>query len=834
MLIIKSSSLIGQADTSDPSESLVTDSLQGEADSGNALEAKVDYMAEDSMVYDRRKGVVRLYGKARVEYKDIRLEAARIRFSFEDHTVVAEGKEDSSGERVGKPVMQEGNKEFDASRIRYNFKSKKGVIEEVHTQEGKGDLYSERTKKHPNGEIHVQNGKYTTCALKDYYIRFNKAVVIPDDKIVSGPANVVIGGIPTPIFLPFGYYPETEGGSSGIVLPRPGESRELGFFMEDFGYYWRLEPHLDTRITADIYSKGSWGVQTLTRYNKRYRYNGNLNINYNRIKRGEPELPNFQESREFFVRWRHDQDPKARPNSDFSANVNIGTKDHFRNSLNSTSRDYLSNSFQSNIDYSKNWPQSAFSFNASLRHSQNTRSGDMQLSLPDLGFNVNRFYPLEGLGKDGTESRNWYEKIGISYVGNFRNRIETATERLRLDRLEPVLDKDLRYGMKHRLNATTSLKPGPISVTPNIGFSDRWYYETIEKSYDPKLGKTDTSTVRGFRNAPGMNASVDLTTKLYGMYQFLGERKTTIRHVLTPNLGFSYRPSLYTPPETDLDGDNRTETYDPFRNSLFGGPNTRTNGQLDLALINNVEGKYKALEDSSTESKKFKILDNLSIRSSYDLMADSLQWNRVRISGRTTLLENFRIRFQSSFDPYAVSPAGRRIEQTQLEKEGEILRWESTNLTVGGDLKGGQEKGSNGSGTSQETMEYIRQNPQAYVDFSIPWNLGFNYNLRARRSYREGEAPVQLDETIDLNGNFKVTENWKVEFRSGYDPDRKEMTYTEINIYRDLDCWEMSFNWVPFGQRRRYSFQIRLSSPLLNDLKLQKREQWYNRDVRLE
>lgn len=831
LLIIRSFSSFTQTDTTEVVDSNSTDSVQT-GDSG--LEAQVDYSASDSMIYDRAKKEVRLYGDAVVTYKNIRLEAARIDLSFEERTVVAFGVKDSTGKKVGEPVMEESGKSFDAGRIRYNFETKKGVIQEVHTQEGKGDLYSERTKKHANGEIHVQNGKYTTCNLKDYYLRFNKAVVIPDDKIVSGPANLVIGGIPTPLFFPFGYYPQTEGGSSGVVLPRPGESQELGFFMEDIGYYWRFDPYMDTRLTADIYSKGSWGIQNRTRYNKRYRYQGNLKVTYSRIRRGEPELPNYQENREFFIRWRHQQDPKARPNSNFSANVNIGTKDNFRNSLNTSSRDYFSNSFQSNIDYSKNWANSPFSLNSSLRHSQNTRSGEIQFSLPDLSLNMNRVYPFEGIGKEGSAEKKWYEKIGVDYTGNFRNRIETPIRSLRLDRLEPILEQDMRYGMQHRLNATTSLKPGFFTITPQLSVQDKWYMKTIRQRIDPQTDELDTTEVTGFRNAPSAAGSIDLTTKLYGMYQSLGERQTTIRHVLTPNIGFSYRPKTYRFPEADLDGDGRTETYDPFRNTIYGGPNTRTNGDLNFALINNLEGKYKALEDSSTETKKFKILDNLTIRSSYDLLADSLNWNRVRVSGRTTILENFNIRFQSSFDPYAASPTGQRIDRYQLQEEGELLRWESSSLTIGGNLKS-KEGGAGGSSSGNDpTMDYIRRNPEAYVDFKVPWNLGFNYNLRANRNYREGEGDLKLNETIDLNGNFRLTENWKVEFRSGYDPDVGEITYTEINIFRDLDCWEMSFNWVPFGQRKRYSFQISLSSPMLKDLKLQKREQWYNRDLQLE
>ncbi len=834
MLISLSSTLFAQTDSSTVEDHNTTDTVQKSKSNNEGLEAQVDYSAEDSMIYDRQERAIRLYGKASVQYKNISLKAARIRFSFEDRTVLAYGVEDSSGNVKGRPVMKEGKKTFDAARIRYNFKTKKGVIQEVHTQEGNGDLYSERTKKHPNGEIHVKNGKYTTCSLQEYYIRFNKAVVIPGDKIVSGPANLVLGGIPTPLLLPFGYYPETEGGTSGIVLPKIGRSRELGFSLEEGGYYWRFEPYLDTRITGDIFSKGSWRVENLTRYKKRYRFNGRFNIDYKRIKRGDPLLPNYRETREFFVKWRHRQDPKARPNSNFNANVNIGTQDNFRNSFRSSRENYTKNVFQSNIDYSKNWANSPLSLNSSLRHSQNSRTGNMQLTLPDISLNMNRVYPFQGIGNEGTAERAWYEKISVNYTGNLRNRINTSSQELRLDNLDPILKDRMRYGMQHNINARTSLKPGVVSVTPRIGITDRWYLRTEKLRYNDELKRTDTVRSGGFQNAPDGQAGVDLTTKLYGMYQFLGERQTTIRHVLTPNIGFNYRPSTYQKPRTDWDGDGSQESYNPYRRTVFGGPNTRSSGNIRFSLINNFEGKYRAIEDSSTKTKKFKLLDNLSFSGSYDMMADSLNWSPIRISGRTTILENFNIRFQTTMDPYAADATGRRIDALHYDREGELLRWKRSSLNIGGDLKSKESSRAEPKGISEETMAYIRQHPNAYVDFSIPWNLGFNYNLRAQRNYREGEPSVDIDETIDLNGNFRVTKKWKVEFRSGYDPDEGELTYTEINIYRDLDCWEMSFNWVPFGRRRRYSFQISLASPMLKDLKLQKKERWYDRDVRFE
>ncbi len=803
------------------------------------LEAEVVYDAEDSIRFDLTEQKVYLFGKANINYKKIELTAARIEFSMKNNTVYAYGVEDSSGEKIGKPVFKEGEKSFDSERLRYNFRSKKGLIYEVHTQEGDGDLYSEKVKKHPNDEIHVKKGKYTTCEVEDYHIRFNKAVVIPKDKIVSGPANLVIAGIPTPVVLPFGYYPNQDGEAAGVILPSYGESPGLGFYLLDGGYYWPVNQYMDTRFLVDIYSKGSWGLGNITRYDKRYKYQGNLNISYSNIKSSDPEFPDYSKTEEFFVKWDHQQDPKARPNSRFSANVNAGTSNNFRNNFNSNTDDYLSNSFQSNISWSRRWRNRPYNLNASLRHSQNSQNESFNITLPDIGFNVNRFYPFKGLRKKKAGGQKWYEKIGVTYSTNLKNNLQATSEQMDLDSLDKLVN-NMRNGLRHNLSVNTSLKKWHLNLQPYFNLTDRWYLESYEKRWDEDRQKTMTDTIRGFNSAMDYNMGANLTTKLYGMYQFRENKVISnlkaVRHVITPSVGFGYRPAVGKRFESDIDNDSILEEYSPYDGTIFGAPSSVESGNVNFNLINNLEAKVRDPSDTSaSSSRKIKLLENFTMASSYDIFKDSLNWSPIRINARTSFLENkLNVRFTSTYDLYDRSSGGQRIDEFRWSRDRRLGHLTDAQLSLGGSFSSEKGVSIENKDIEEEELKKIRQNPQAFVNFNVPWTLNVNYNLRLNKQFREGKDTTRITQSVDLRGDFKVTDNWKVGVQTGYDFVAKELSYTTIDIYRDLGCWEMSFNWIPFGKRRSYRFQINIKSPLLKDLKLKRRREWYDRNLAFE
>lgn len=799
----------------------------------------MNYGAEDSIRFNLTEQKVYLYGNAKVSYKAIELKADRIVFSFQKNTVFAEGTPDSTGEITGQPDFSDGDKDFDAKRIRYDFKTKKGLIEEVHTQEGDGDLYSERTKRHSDDEIHVKNGKYTTCKLEDYYIRFGKAVAIPGDKIVSGPANLVIGGIPTPLVLPFGYYPNKKGGSSGLLIPSYGESPALGFYLTDGGYYWAINDRMHTQITGDIYSRGSWGIKNQTQYKERYRYSGNVNLEYSSIRRGVgPEFPDYRKTNEFFIRWNHRQAPEARPNSRFSANVNAGTSSNFRNNFNSNTEDYLTNTFQSNISYRKNWPNKPYHINANLRHDQNTRTERFNITIPQVSFNMNRVYPLKGLrGPDAVGGKRWYEKIGFTYSANLENRLSVKNNELRRDNLDG-LRRQMRNGLRHQASLNTSLDLGVVSMSPSARMTEKWYFRTVEDRWDPELDRTVTDTITGFRTARNFRFNNSFTTKLYGMFSFTEGPVKAIRHVITPEVTFSYRPDLSQRISRDIDNDGIEEAFSPFRNTLFGGSNARRSGRINFGVQNNLEMKVRQRSDTGTSTKKVSLIDNFSVNSSYDMFKDSIQWSSIRLSGRTRLFNKVGVNFSGRFDPYARDSLGRRIGTSRWKRDGTPGKLSSARISVNTSFQGKDrdEKDASESkaGTPAERA-HVMKHPEEYVDFSVPWDIRLNYNLRVdRRFIGRRSDTTRITQSLSFDGNLRLTENWKVGFNSGYDLKADAFTYTTIDIYRDLGCWEMSFNWIPFGNRRSYSFRLNIKAPILKDLKLQRKREWFDRDVPVE
>lgn len=802
------------------------------------LEAKVVYNATDSIRFDILEQKVYLFGQASVSYQEITLNASHIEYGFGDNVVYAYGRTDSLGNYVDRPLFNEGQSSFEADTMTYNFETKRGVIKEVKTQEGDGFLHSQITKKHANDHIHVSDGKYTTCSLDEphYYFKLSKAVVVPNDKIVSGPTYLVVQDIPTPLAVPFGYFPNKSGESAGLIIPTYGEDANLGFFLSRGGYYWPLGDKFDTQLTGDIYSKGSWRVQNTTRYRNRYRFNGDLNLSYSIIKQGVPETESFSRNTEFFVRWSHQQDPKARPNSKFSANVNAGSSNNFREGVNANVNDFLTNTFQSNVTYNKTFAGTPFNFNASLRHNQNTNTGVVNLTLPEMALNMTRIYPgqkiRQWLGAGAVGSKKWYENIGLNYNTNFRNEINTGDSLISLNNLPNLLRDDFRYGMRHNVTANTSIKlfkrKAPFTLNPSINYVERWYLQTIEKRYDNELDSAITDTISGFARAFDYNMSAALTTNIYGFYHILGGHK--IRHSLTPSVSFVYRPSFNSEVNGFFGDEGTLTSYSPFDIGIYGKPNSFESGVIGINLINALEGKFKAKNDS-VDFNKVKIIENFNIATSYDIFADENNWGTVRLSGRTRLFKKLSLNYNGTFDPYDYDDStGVALDNSAWTTDGGFGRFTSSTLAATMNFqskKGNKGEKQSDKGTARE-LNYINANPQDFVDFNIPWSLYLSYNLNVRRFYSSGTDTTTVTQALNFNGDFNLTEKWKVGFSSGYDFTNKDFTNSSINIYRDLHCWEMAFDWIPFGALQRYEIRLNIKSAMLQDLKLSRRRSWYN------
>lgn len=804
-------------------DSLAVDSVDVEEDS--FLDAPIFYDARDSAVYDAINEKVLLYGAAVVKYEDIELEADYIEYSFAENMVYASGVEDSTGTIVGKPKFRDGDQEFEPLSLSYNFKTKKGYIEEVVTQDGEFYLHAQQTKRQQNEWVHLRNGKFTTCDKPNphYHFHLTKAIVIPDDKVVSGPVIMKIRKVPTPLALPFGFFPNKRTSSHGILIPAYGNGGDLGYFFRDAGYYIPIGNWADTKILGDIYTRGSWTARNITSYRRRYKYNGGFNVSYSVLKRGLTELPSYTESREFFVRWQHTQDQKARPGVSFSAAVNAGSRNNFTNNINSSQQDYLTNTFQSNIRWSKSWSGKPYNLSVNMRHTQNSQTRNVDFTLPAVAFTVSRFYPLANLGQSAGKKK-WYEMVGVNYSANFDNRLTAKDNEVNFQNFD-YLSSKFRNGIRHTANINTSIKAGYVAINPSINITDRWYFDYLQLGLDEDLQQV-RDTISGFRNAPDISMSVNANTKIYGT--FITSRTGAIRavrHVLTPSVGFSFRPDMGTD-EFGYYGDGGTLiNYNPYSIGIYGVPNSTQSGAVTFGILNNIEAKVRD-KDSDSGSRKLVLIDNFRINSAYDLFRDSLNFSNFQMSAFTNLWENLSLNYNASYNPYDRDSLGRSIDQFLYDTQGKLARLTNASLAVNMNLRSSRRTGNrNTNNVTDEELEVVENNPGEFVDFTMPWNLNIAYSLRLNKIFdRETQRDTnRVTQSVLFNGDITLFKNWKVGVNSGYDFVAKELTPTTINLYWDLHCWEFTASYIPFGIRQSYSLQLNIKSSTLKDLKLQRR-----------
>lgn len=817
-----------------------TDSIVADSTiSPDALDAEVTYKATDSIVVDIKSNLIYLYGLAEVYYEDIELKAAIIELNADSNTVYAYGRTDSLGNYVDKPVFKEGETSFESATMRYNFKTKKGKITDVITQEGEGYIHGESVKKLPDDVVFIKHGKYTTCSLDTphFYISASKLKVIPDDKIVTGPACLYIEDVPTPLALPFGIFPNKKGKASGIVIPQYGESPALGFYLTEGGFYWTISDKMDLKVTGDIYSKGSWGGNINTNYAKRYKRTGNLNLDFSQIKNSYKEFPDYSVQKNFFVRWNHQQDAKARPNSRFSANVNAGTSTNFSNNFSTTSNDYLTNTFTSNISYSKTIPNSPFNFTINARHSQNTLNKSVSVTLPEAGFNMQRLYLYNKskISGKGNVFQNTLSKIGFSYSSNFKNEINTYDSLISINRLENLAG-DFKNGVRHSIPVSANFKAfNHLTITPSANYNEVWYFESLKSSYDTALDIVNTDTLGGFARNGSYNASINLSTKIYGTALFKKGKIAGIRHVFTPNVGLSYVPENKGGIQTYYDPiQNKDIEYNVLQNGLYGTLNQTEQGNITYGFINNLEMKIKTPNDTVNATKKIKLLENLALSGTYNMLADSLNFSNLSLSARTTLLNNLAFNFTSSIDPYRYELDSNfnavKVDKLYWTDELKLGNITTANLGLSFSLQSKQKTKDKNVDTDNEDeqnqLKDLKQNPQGYVDFDLPWSVGVNYNIGYNKPNPFTEST--LNQTVNLSGDVSLTQKWKVGFTTGYDVVQKELTYTTIDIYRDLHCWEMHLQWIPFGQRKSYSFTVNVKASVLQDLKVSRKREYFD------
>lgn len=833
------------------------DTLGRPAASGD-FTAIVKYSATDSIKYDFKTQSITLYNKAEIDYTNINLKSNKIALDWNTNELTATGLEDSLGKLTETPVFKQGDDEYKAKKIRYNFVSERAVVSEIVKKEGEGFLLLEKGKRDAEGNLNGVEGSYTTCqntSHPHFRIRSKKLKVIENKQIVSGPFQLEIMDIPTPVGFPFGILPVPKTRTSGIIVPSYGETQERGFFLRDGGYYWAISDHIDLTFLGEAYSKGVYGASVRSRYKKRYYYDGNFDFRMNTIRAEERGIDEST-SNDFRLTWSHT--PKSRGSSSFSANVNIMTSQfNERNSFNPN--DYTQASVNSGVNYSKTFTGTPFVFSGSLRHNQNLQSKITNVS-SQANLSMNRIFPLRKLVKN---SQSPLAQLGLSYrldgqaevsnllqssiKGNFKvpsdQRSTNDTLAFDFANVPEILD-NLKWGFKHAIPLSTSVtflryfKMNPSANFNQVFYGSKNSYEWIQKD------TVRTTTEQGFSHFYSYNASIDFTTTFYSTFLFKSQKFKALRHTMIPTISLSYQPDFSDPrfgfyQEVQISEDGTTQRI-PRMNGIYGSPSAGESGTVSFSLRNTLEAK---VENKEGKDEKLKILDSFDFSTAYNLAADSFNLSNIGANMRTSLFKNkIGVNIRASIDPYQYDVLVRDSLTGEVSQQRRINRfaWQeglsigtlntlgislNTSLSADGFKSDNEDEASN-EAISQADLDFINQNRNLYVDFDVPWSISLSYNWNYRQT---GLIKGDASQNLSFNGDVNVTPRWKVSYNASYDLELNEISDATFNIHRDLHCWELRVSWTPVGFRRGYTLDLRVKSTLLQDLKLNRRNNWRDR-----
>ena len=854
----------------------------------NGIDAPVKYSAEDSLVYDAESGTAYLYGNSKVDYENMKLTSDKVHMNLDKSTVRATGTVDSTAEGgiKGKPVFTMGKDEYKSDTMAFNFKSKKGLIKGVYTEQQDGFLSGEVGKRDSTGSIYLQHGRYTTCDKPhpDFYIALSRAKVRPGKDVVFGPAYLVVADVPLPLAIPYGFFPFSKKYSSGFIMPSYGDESDRGFYLRDGGYYFAISDKWDLKLLGEIYTKGSWGVSAASNYRKRYRYSGSFLFSYQDSKTGDKGLPDFAEQESFKIQWNHRQDPKANPYSSLAASVNFATSSYERNNLNSmyNPQTLTQTTRTSSVSWSTGFSSIGLSLSATTNLAQDMRTSSIQITLPDLNISLSRFYPFKRKHLVGKE--RWYEKISMSYTGQLANSISTTEDKI----LHSNLIKDWKNAFQHTIPVQANFTLfNYINVTPSFNFTDRMYSKKVTRGWDNTLQKEVVrDTTYGFHNVYNWSMSVGASTKLYGFWvpnrKLFGDKIQAIRHVITPQVTFSYAPNFaarrygyYDSYQyTDASGNVKLIEYSPYQDELYSVPGKYKTEMISWDVSNNIEMKIKSDKDT-TGYKKISIIDELGASMSYNAAADYHRWSDLSMRLRLKWWKNYTFSMNAQFATYAyeldangkpyvgnhtewgygrlprfqgmsqnfsftLNPEklkkwfGRKDDKdddkVSVDSDGPDTNIESN---MDDDLEKGKYAAKKKRGNIAETDD------DGYMSFNMPWSLTIGYgitmreNTAGRFNTKTMRYPYKFTQTLNFSGNIRISDGWNINFSSGYDFENHAMSMTTASLSRDLHCFNMSAS-VVLAPYTSYNFTFRCNAATLTDaLKYDKRSgitnavQWY-------
>ena len=795
----------------------------------SSIESKITHNALDYILQNAKKKQIELYNQAHVTYEDIDLKAGYILIDNKNNTLFAKGIKDSLG-YTQRPVFKQDSQESEQDSILYNFKTKRAIIYSIKSNQSGMITYAKKTKRVNDSTIFLQNLKFTTSdkVNPDYYIKTRKAKLVPGKKIIVGLSNLVIADVPTPIAIPFAYFPMTDKRASGFIIPTWGEASNQGYFLQNGGYYLALNDYLDISLMGDVYTNGSWGLRSESNYIVRYKYNGSFSLRYENLIRSVKGFDDYSKSSNFNIQWSHTQDSKSNPNARFSASVNLGSSKYFRQSLNEVnSSDFLTNTLSSSISYYKKIIGTPFNLNAVASHSQNTNTKAISMTLPSLQVNMDRIYPFAG--KEGIK-KNALQKVGLNYSMKGDYRINTTDSQF----FKPEMFKTAKAGVQHTASANTNMKVLKyFTLSPNATYKEVWNWDYINRYYDATTGTAIKDTIRGFKSFREYNAGISLATNIYGVFNFNGRLKS-IRHTIRPSITYGYRPDFankYNQQVQQSIDPTDILTYSPFENGIYGSPGSGLSNSIGISISNVLEAKIASKDSLDTEDKKITLLNNLNFSTSYNIAADSLKWSPVSINAGTRFFKDkLSINFGATLDPYQIDGNGNRINKIN----NKIFRLTNANLSANvnfssKDFEKQEKKTTNNTnqnqfgGSSKNTKDKSNNDVKEtkLYNATIPWNINIAYTI-SYSNYGIINSEIGSN-SLMFNGDLELSPKWNVRYSSGYDFKNKGFSYTRLGFTRDLDSWSFNFDWSPFGTNKSYYFRIGVNSSMLSDLKWDKR-----------
>lgn len=806
------------------------------------LESTVFHKALDYELNDYIKNTAMLYNKAELKFGEISIKAGIITIDYKNNLAYAKGILDTMGVYTQLPEFKQGNQESNQDSMLYNFKNKKAIIWGLKTEQEGVYISGIQSKKVNDSTHYIKRAQFTTSnKLKpDYYIQTSKVKVVPGKKVVAGVSNLVIADVPTPLFLPFAYFPITKGRASGILFPTWGQNSNQGYFLQNGGYYMAVNDYLDLALIGDIYTNGSWGFRAESNYANRYHYSGNLSTRFENLINSERGFPDYSKASNFNIRWTHSQDTHASPNSRFSASVNFGSSQFFRQSLNEFSTPlFLTNTFNSSISYQKKFVGTPFNMTSSITLQQNTNTKLIDMSFPSLQLSMDRIYPFAP--KSGIK-KNALHNMGLTYNLQADYKIKTKDE----DFFKKAMFNNARSGIQHNISTSTNLKLFKyFTVSPSASLKEVWYFDAIEKHYDESRAVVVTDTLGGFKSFNEYSTSVSLSTTLYGTFNFKKGRLQAIRHTLTPNISFNYKPdfSFYFKDFQASADPTDIRKYDPFQNGIYGGPSSGLSESIGFSVNSVFEAKVLPKDSADAKAKKISILNNLNFQTSYNIAADSLKWSPVSMTAGTQLFNNkLGLNLNAILDPYAIDKNGKVFNKFNIENGGGLFRLTSAGISMNYNMTSdmfskdktkttsNKQQNDNFFGSDINTTnreddvaddgKTIKKTAELY-NSDIPWKFSLRYSVNYNNNIGQHEITSQ---SVQISGSVDLTPKFSVGINSGYDFKEKGITYTQLLFARDLDSWKLTFNWIPLGNRSTYYFYIGVKASVFSDLKWDKRQ----------